>query len=65
MLKIREKSLVIKSEGYNGLMKEGTCGKGGKYILDSRIEFPDPKLVTLDTSHGHNTMFLKKCPKKL
>ena len=46
------------------------CGKGGewykergKWIIESRIEFPDPILMTLDTSHGPITKFLKKCPK--
>ena len=35
----------------------------GKSIIESRIEFPDPILMTLDTSHGPITKFLKKCPK--
>ena len=35
----------------------------GKWILESRIEFPDPMLMTLDTPHGPITKFLKKCPK--
>jgi len=35
----------------------------GKCIIESRIEFPDPILMTLDTSHGPITKFLKKCPK--
>ena len=32
----------------------------GKCIIESRIEFPDPILMTLDTSHGPITKFLKK-----
>ena len=36
----------------------------GKWIIESRIEFPDPMLMTLDTPHGTNTKFLKKCLKK-
>ena len=35
----------------------------GKCIIEARIEFPDPILMTLDTSHGPITKFLKKCPK--
>ena len=35
----------------------------GKCIKDSRIKFPDPMLMTLDTPHGRITKFLKKCPK--
>ena len=35
----------------------------GKWIIESRIEFPDPMLMTLDTPHGPNAKFLKKCPK--
>ena len=35
----------------------------GKYIIKSRIEFPDQMLMTLDTPHGPNTKFLKKCLK--
>ena len=38
------------------------CGKGGKWykdrgkwIIESRIEFPDPMLMTLDTPHGPNS----------
>ena len=34
-----------------------------KWIIESRIEFPDPMLMTLDTSPGPITKFLKKCPK--
>ena len=30
-------------------------------VIESRIEFPDPMLITLDTPHGSNTKFLKKC----
>ena len=36
----------------------------GKCIIESRIEFPDPILMTLDTYHGHITKFFKKFPKK-
>ena len=68
MQKIREKSLVIKSERLIGLLKRENAGKGGglykerrKCILMSRIEFPDPKLVK--TPHMDITKFLKKCPK--
>jgi len=32
----------------------------GKWIIESRIEFPDPMLMTLDTPHGPNAKFLKK-----
>ena len=45
------------------------AGKGewykerGKYIIKSRIEFSDQMLLTLDTPHGPNTKFLKKCLK--
>jgi len=35
----------------------------GKCIIESRIEFPDLILMTLDTPHGPITKFLKKCPK--
>ena len=34
----------------------------GKYNIESRIEFPDPMLMTLDTPHSPNEKFLKKCP---
>ena len=34
----------------------------GKCIIESRIEFPEPILMTLDTSHGPITKFLKKRP---
>ena len=34
----------------------------GKWIIESRIEFPDPMLMTLDTPHGPNAKFLKKWP---
>ena len=73
MQKIREKSLVIKSEGIIDLLERengGKCGKGGEWYKDrgkcikkSRIEFPDPMLMTLDTPHGPITKFLKKCHK--
>ena len=46
------------------------CGIGGKWykergkcIIESRIEFPNAMLMTLDTPHGPNTKFLKKCLK--
>ena len=32
----------------------------GKCIKESRIEFPDPMLMTLDTPLGPNAKFLKK-----
>ena len=35
----------------------------GKCIKESRIEFPDPMLMLLDTPHEPITEFLKKCPK--
>ena len=39
----------------------------GKWIIESRIEFPDPMFMTLDTPHGPNAKFLKtmtgKCGK--
>ena len=35
----------------------------GKCIIESRIELPNPMLMTLDTPHGPNTKFLKKCLK--
>ena len=28
-----------------------------KWIIESRIEFPDPMLMTLDTPHGSNAKF--------
>ena len=37
----------------------------GKCIKESRIKFPDPMLMTLDTPHGRITKFLKKCPKNV
>ena len=69
MQKIREKSLVIKSERLIGLLEllkmqergGGLYKERGKCILMSRIEFPDPKLVK--TPHMDITKFLKKCPK--
>ena len=74
MQKITKKSLVIKSEGIIDLLEGengGKCRKGGgewykdrgKCIKKSRIEFPDPMLMTLNTQHGPITKFLKKCPK--
>ena len=35
----------------------------GNCIIESRIEFPDPILITLDTSHGPITKFLKNAGK--
>ena len=35
----------------------------GKCIIESRIEFPNTMLITLDTPHGLNTKLLKKCLK--
>jgi len=35
----------------------------GKWIIKSRIGFPDLILMTLDTPHGPFPKFLKKCPK--
>ena len=32
----------------------------GKWIIESRIEFPDPMLMTLDTPHCPNAKLLKK-----
>ena len=50
----------------------GKCGKGGKWykergkwILESRIEFSDPMLMTLDTPHGPNAKILKKNDRKM
>ena len=43
--KIREKSLVIKSEVFIGLLKRENAGK------ERRKKFPDPKLVNFDTPH--------------
>ena len=67
MQNIKEKSQVIKSEGFFGLLEGENAGTGGewykemgKWIIESRIEFPDPMLMTLDTPHGPNAMFLKK-----
>ena len=36
----------------------------GKWIIESRIEFPDPMLMTLDTPHVPNAKFLKKMTEK-
>ena len=71
MQKIREKSLVIKSEGFLAFKGEN-AGKGGgkwykergKWIIKSRIEFPDPMFMTLDTPHGPNAKFLKTMTRK-
>ena len=63
MQKIREKSLVIKSEGVIGLLEGENAGKVGKCILESIIGFHDPKLVTFNTPHEPNTRFLKTCQK--
>ena len=35
----------------------------GKCIMESRTEFTEPILTTLDTPHGPITKFLKKYPK--
>ena len=37
----------------------------GKLIIQSRIEFPDPMLMTLHTPHGPNAKFLKKITGKM
>ena len=66
MQQIRDKPLVIKSEVFIGLLERENAGRGGERvngegetILESRIDFFDPKLVTFDTSrpHGPNTKF--------
>ena len=36
----------------------------GKWIIESRIEFPDQMLMTLDTPHVPNAKFLKKMTEK-
>ena len=36
----------------------------GKWIIVSRIEFPNPMFMTLDTPHGPNAKFLKTMPGK-
>ena len=60
----------ISSNKVSGLLEGENAGKGGewykergKWIIESRIEFPDPILMTLDTPHGPIAKFLKKCPK--
>ena len=67
MQKIREKSLEVKSVAFWRRKMRERGGKWykerGKWIIESRIEFPDPILMTLDPSHGPITKFLKKCPK--
>ena len=68
MQKIREKTLVIKSKGFFGLkkgkMRERGWGKWyndrGKCTIESRIEFPDPMLMTLGSPHRPNTKFFFK-----
>ena len=45
----------MRERGGKSYKERGKC--------DSRIEFPDPILMTLDTPHGPNTKFLKKCLK--
>ena len=75
MQKIRDKSVLISSESFIGLFKRENLGKGegrvygeGEMILEFRIDFPDPKLVTFDTPrpHGPNTKYLKMpMPKKI
>ena len=60
---------VIKSSRFYQPCVRVKCGKGRrkwykyrvKCILESRIEFPDPNLLTCDTPHEPNTKFLKKC----
>ena len=37
----------------------------GKWIIESRIEFPDPMFMTLDTPHGPNAKFLKNYDRKM
>ena len=72
MPKIREKSLVINSEGFLAFQGEN-AGKGGvkwykergKWIIESRIEFPNPIFMTLDTPHGPNAKFLKNYDLKM
>ena len=68
MQKITETSLVIKASlaFRKGKMRERGrkwYKERGKWIIESRIEFPDPMLMTLDTPLGPNAKFLKKCPK--
>ena len=53
-----------------GLLEGENVGKGGEWYKDmgkwikmSRIEFPDPMLMTLDTPQGPITKFLKRCQK--
>ena len=44
-------------------MYKGECPhykEKGKWIIESRIEFPDPMLMTLDTPHCPNAKLLKK-----
>ena len=60
------------SKGFFVLLEGENAGKGGgwykdwgKCIKESRIKFPDPMLMTLDTPHGRITKFLKKCPKNV
>ena len=49
----------MREKGGEWYMERGKCNK------ESRIEFPDPILMTLDTPRPHepNTTFLKKCLK--
>ena len=67
--KNREKSLVIKSEGFISLLEVENAGKGERdskkreSFLESRIEISAPMLMTLDTPHGPNKKLLKKCLK--
>ena len=37
----------------------------GKWIIESRIEFPDPMLMILDTPLGPNAKCLKKNVRKM
>ena len=47
----------MRERGVEWYMERGKC------IIESRIEFPDLILMTLDTPNGPNSKFLKKCPK--
>ena len=37
----------------------------GKWIIESRMEFPDSMLMTLDTPHGPNAKFLERNDRKM
>ena len=54
----REKTRVIKSEGCCGFLEGENAGKGGEWykdtgkcFIESRIEFLDAMLMTIDTLH--------------